>query len=226
MPDVPDLPRVRLEDLLDRLGKAAPWPTHEIQQAVDQHQLRESRLRRWLPEKIVRRLDRGFARSNTVHPDTARALYSICRALRPAIVFETGTYWGYSTTYLAAALSHLGTGHIHSFDLYPEAGRHIPDSLRTWITLHRGRPATETMPAVLARHVPDLFFQDSVHDYDGVVAELRTVAPHLGTRAVVLLHDFVAEGVRRAALDALPGYQVCEVEGDDPQILGVAFRAG
>ena len=62
---------------------------------------RELMLRRFLPARLVRRLDRGFARSNTVHPQTATALYRLCRASNAAAVYETGTYWGYSTSYLA-----------------------------------------------------------------------------------------------------------------------------
>lgn len=220
----PDFTRVSLENLLHLLWQASPWPMEQIRQSVDRHRRRESLLRRWLPEKLIRRLDAGFARSNTVHPDTARALYSICRAIRPARVFETGTYWGYSTTYLAAAVDHLGAGHVHSFDLYPRAGRHLPDSLRGRVTLHLGRPATEALPAVLAQGAPDLFFQDSVHDYPGVLAELQCVVPCLPPHGVVLIHDFVAHGVRQAAVDGLPGYRIHELEGDDPQILGVAFR--
>ncbi|MFM7101713.1 MAG: class I SAM-dependent methyltransferase [Verrucomicrobiota bacterium] len=131
---------------------------------------------------------------------------------------------GYSTTYLAAAVDHLGAGHVHSFDLYPRAGRHLPDSLRGRVTLHLGRPATEALPAVLAQGAPDLFFQDSVHDYPGVLAELQCVVPCLPPHGVVLIHDFVAHGVRQAAVDGLPGYRIHELEGDDPQILGVAFR--
>ena len=224
--DPPRFPRLSLGDLLRARWQTSPWPMEQIRQSVDRHQRREGHLRRWLPEKVIRRLDAGFARSNTVHPHTARALYSICRSMRPARVFETGTYWGYSTTYLAAAIDHLGEGHIHSFDLYARAGRHIPESLRRRITLHLGEAATKSMPRVLAEGAPDLFFQDSVHDYEGVLAELQMVAPHLPPHGVVLLHDFIADGVRRAAVDGLPGYRIHELEGDDPQILGVAFRPG
>lgn len=185
---------------------------------------REHLLRRFLPPRLVRRLDRGFARSNTIHPDTARTLYAVARAVRPGVMVETGTYWGYSTAILAAAARDSGVGVVHSFDLYKRAGAHIPRALRPWVYLHRGEPATSSMPPILRVVAPpQLFFQDSVHDYDGVLAELRIVSPLLAPAAVVLFHDFVLDGVRRAARDGLPGYQLVQLAGEDPQQCGIAI---
>lgn len=191
---------------------------------VDAIRSREQTLRHLLPAKIVRRLDAGMARSNTVHPDTGRALYTICRSLRARNVFETGTYWGYSTAYLAAALSDDGTGKVWTFDIYARAGRHVPRSLRPRIEFLRGRPSVETLPAVLNRVTPELFFQDSRHDYEGVAEELKLVVPHLQLGAVVLLHDFIEDQVQNAARDVLQDYALYRVQGEDPQQLGAAVK--
>lgn len=191
--------------------------------AVSDARAREMRLLRWIPPRLLRRLDRGFARSFTICPDTARALYAIARAVHPATTLETGTYWGYSTAVLAAAARDAGAGMVHSFDLYPRAGAHIPDALRPWIRLHLGLPATEAMPALLAESAPQLFFQDSVHDYDGVLAELQVAVPMLAKEAVVLFHDFSGEGVRQAAVEGLPSYFLAQIDVDDPQQLGIAI---
>ncbi len=188
---------------------------------------RETRLRRWLPAWIVRRLDAGFARSNTVHPDTARALFAIVRAAQPRIVFETGTYWGFSTSILAAAVREAQGTAVHTFDLYPKAGAHIAQALRPWIVVHRGQPSVASMPPVLETTVPDVFFQDSRHDYDGVRDELILVAPRMPANAVILFHDWVDAQVRRAAMDHLPaadGWRLTRIAGEDPQQLGVAWR--
>ena len=220
---------------------------------VDAMRQREMALKNYLPGWMIRRLDAGMARSNTVHPDTGRALYALCRAFRVRNVFETGTYWGYSTAYLAAALSDQseqsgqsdrqgpekgnggnrenGTkgkdadaGRVWTFDIYPRAGSHIPRGLRPRVELVRGLPATQSMPAVLQSVTPDLFFQDSRHDYEGVTEELQMVAPHLRAGAIVLLHDFVEPAVQQAAHDALQGYALYRLEGQDPQQLGVAIK--
>ncbi len=220
------VPELSLEAVLELHLRAPLLESDAALAAVADTRDREQRLRRFLPPQIVRRLDRGFARSYTVHPSTARALYAIARALRPAVTFETGTYWGYSTAILAAAARDEQFGVVHTFDLYPHAGKHIPPSLMPWVRLHRGQAATDSMPAVLHTVRPSLFFQDSVHDYQGVLAELRVVQPCLASGAVVLFHDFVVDGVLQAAIDGLPEFFVARIAGDDPQQLGIAIAPG
>ena len=222
-----NLPRFSIASVLGRLGTGQPADDHAALDAValvDDMRAREMRLRKWIPAKILRRFDKGFARSNTIQPSTARALYAITRAARADVILETGTYWGYSTAVLAAAARDSGVGSVHTFDLYKHAGQHIPKSLLPWVTMYRGEPATATMPRVLpALPRARVFFQDSVHDYDGVLAELRAASPFLATNSVVLFHDFIVEGVRKAAMDGLPNHQVGLVEVDDPQQLGIAL---
>ena len=220
------VPVLSLQDVLDQHLHAELFENSDALAAVAGKRDREMWLRRFLPAQIIRRLDRGFARSYTVHPSTARCLYAVARAVRPAVMFESGTYWGYSTAILAAAARDADFGIVHSFDLYPHAGKHIPQSFTPWVRLHRGAAATELMPAVLRDGAPQLFFQDSVHDYDGVLAELRVVAPYLAPAAVVLFHDFVVDGVVQAAIDGLPGFFVAQIAGDDPQQLGIAIAPG
>ncbi len=193
--------------------------------AVEQARSREARLRRFLPSVVIRRLDAGFARSRTVHPDTGRSRYAICRASGAANVFETGTYWGYSTAFLAAALRDAEGGTVWSFDIYPRAGKHIPKSLLPTVQLCLRRTSIEAMPEVLAKVCPEVFFQDSRHDYEGVLYELLVIKPYLEPRAVVLFHDFVMPDVRRAAAEVLPEYTLRVIEGGDAQQLGIAFRA-
>jgi hypothetical protein len=219
------IPVLRLEHVLDRLGASAidEAGAQSAIAMVNSVRDRENALLRFLPRRLLRRFDRGFARSYTVHPDTARALYGITRAMRSDVVLETGTYWGYSTTVLAAAVRDAGVGMVHSFDLYPKAGAHIPMSLRPWVQLHLGRPASETMPSLLAGVSSTLFFQDSVHDYDGVLAELNAAVPALAPGAVVLFHDFVLPDVRRAAVDGLPRWFIAQIDVEDQQQLGIGI---
>jgi predicted O-methyltransferase YrrM len=192
---------------------------------IDSVRQRESNLLKFLPGQLVRRFDTGFARSCTVHPDTGKALYTICRATKAKHIFETGTYWGYSTAYLAAAVSETDPeGKVYTFDIYSQAGKHIPHSLRSHVELHRGKPSVETMPKVLEQVIPDLFFQDSRHDYEGVTEELNIIVPYLTSKSVILFHDFVVPGVRQAASEGLKGFDLFVLESEDPQQLGVAIK--
>ena len=197
----------------------------EAVQQVNHDRDREMSMRKAIDPRIVRRLDAGFARSNTVHPDTGKALYSICYASGTRNVFETGTYWGFSTAYLASALKDKQGGKVYTFDIYQKAGKHIPKSLMPYVEMHRGQPSTEMMPSVLAKVTPELFFQDSRHDYEGVKEELEVVAPQLPLNSVILFHDFIAPEVRRAAVDVLDGYTIYVLESSDPQQVGVAVKA-
>lgn len=191
---------------------------------VDFLRQNEGRLKTLLTDRIVRRIDAGFARSMTVHPDTGHALYTVCRALRPDSIFETGTYWGYSTAYLAAGIRDNGSGKVHTFDIYTRAGKHVPKALQPYIEFHRGRPSIEMMPPILHQAPPKLFFQDSRHDYEGVAQELEIVVPYLQQDAIILFHDFVAPDVRQAATDILHNYNLYVLESNDPQQIGVAIR--
>jgi predicted O-methyltransferase YrrM len=215
---------IRLDEFLARYFNAEkPAYPNDILGSIRK---RENWLKSFLPSPIVRRLDAGFARSNTVHPDTGNALYSICYATQANNVFETGTYWGYSTAYLAAALQDRNAnGKVYSFDIYEKAGKHIPNSLRDRITLTLGKPSTESMPEILKTVQPDVFFQDSRHDYDGVAEELAVIKSFLKPKSVVLFHDFVEPNVQRAAHDMLPGYDIFVLDLQDPQQMGIAIAA-
>jgi hypothetical protein len=46
-------------------------------------------------------------------------LYGLARALRPAVIIETGTYRGCSTRHLRLAVSLNGAGRIYSVDINP-----------------------------------------------------------------------------------------------------------
>lgn len=193
-------------------------------QQVNHKREQEISMQKVIDPRIVRRLDAGFARSNTVHPDTGRALYSICYASGTRNVFETGTYWGFSTAYLASALRDKQGGKVYTFDTYNKAGKHIPTDLMPYVEMHKGKPATELMPLVLEKVTPELFFQDSRHDYQGVKEELEVITPHLARNAIIMFHDFVASEVRRAAVELLEDYTIYVLDSSDPQQVGVAIK--
>jgi len=218
--------RISLQELLMQYWNVTDnFSDNKSTDVLESVRQRENSLRSFLPYWLIRRLDAGFARSNTVHPDTGYALYSISRASCANCIFETGTYWGYSTAYLAAALEDSkASGKVYTFDIYPRAGQHIPKSLRPRVELYRGKPSIETMPKVLKEVTPDVFFQDSRHDYEGVFEELNVVAPYLKSRAIILFHDFVELEVRRAATEVLTDYSIYILDTQDPQQLGIAIK--
>ena len=89
--------------------------------------------------------DVPFPLAHNASPSLARTCYALCRALRPAVVLETGVAYGVSSSFITKALELNGTGHLHSVDRAPVRpgvesyiGALVPDELRSRWTLHRG----------------------------------------------------------------------------------------
>jgi hypothetical protein len=140
--------------------------------------------------------DVPFPLAHNAAPSLARVCYALCRALRPAVVLETGVAYGVSSSFITKALELNGMGHLHSVDRAPVRpavesyiGALVPDELRSRWTLHRG-----TSRRLVPRLLPQLdgltlFIHDSQHTYRNVSWELQTVAPHLVRPAAVVVDD-------------------------------------
>ncbi len=190
---------------------------------MEKVRLREALLRRALPARIVRRISFDFARSNTVHPDTAWALFALTQASAARVVIETGTYWGYATSFIAAALANNSAGKAYTIDLSKKSGRRIPRDLRRHVVFVRGQTGVSVLRTLSTQVQPTMFFQDSVHDYEGVRAEIHEVASFLPIGGVIAVHDTVDPGVQQA-LQTLNGFALYLLVVGDPQGLGVAIK--
>ena len=154
-----------------------------------------------IDEQVRQRTERlgsdvPFPLAHNAAPSLARACYALCRALRPAVVLETGVAYGVSSSFITKALELNGTGHLHSVDRAPVRpdvdgyiGALVPDELRSRWTLHRGT-SRRLVPHLLPQlDGLALFVHDSQHTYRNVSRELRTVVPHLERPAVVVVDD-------------------------------------
>jgi hypothetical protein len=123
------------------------------------------------------------------------------------VACEIGSYVGASAAFIAAAAS-VKSGHVHCIDTWDGRameGEEPRDSLaefrrntqrfERFITIHRGESKA------LAASIPlelDFLFVDGDHSYEGAIADLGLYVPKLKTGAVLLMHDFNRESVRRA----------------------------
>jgi predicted O-methyltransferase YrrM len=123
--------------------------------------------------------------------------YALVRALRPAVVVETGVAQGISSVFVLAALEDNGQGELHSVDLPPPrmveadlVGAAIPNELRPRWHYHWGS-SRRLLPAVLREAAGDrrLFIHDSDHSYDNMRWELETAWRALGPGDVLLCDD-------------------------------------
>lgn len=58
--------------------------------------------------------------AGNVHPHTGLLLFALALNLRPKVIIETGTYFGYSTLYLAKVCEIWGEGKVYTIDCNPD----------------------------------------------------------------------------------------------------------
>jgi len=139
----------------------------------------------------------GDEQAAGVKPGEGQLLYGLVRALRPLVVLEWGTGYGYSTIHLAAALrdnaggmvAEMGkaqtSGIVHTIETNPER-RHKAyinvwnADLSAWVFVHDAMPIHERYGFVLL---------DAGHTASEVRGYLEDIKPRLDPHAVVAVHD-------------------------------------
>ncbi len=129
-------------------------------------------------------------------------LYLLVRALRPAIVVETGVLYGASSSHILQALKENGSGNLYSIDLPPsQAGLpqdyFVRDDLRHWWTLTNGDSKLELQPLLDGLGSVDLFHHDSLHTYNHMIWEYGVALEHLSIGGVISSHDVRSLNSRR-----------------------------
>lgn len=73
--------------------------------------------------------DRGKSMKAQLDDYEAEITYMLLRDLRPEVVVEVGTFYGWSTMWILSALRDNGTGHLYSFDIVDNVVRNVPAEL-------------------------------------------------------------------------------------------------
>jgi len=132
-----------------------------------------------------------------VKPGEGQLLYGLVRALRPSVVLEWGTGYGYSTIHLAAAVrDNAGgmvtevdlartSGIVHTIEINAERRRQAMQNIRdadlmAWVFVHDAAPTYERYGFVLL---------DAGHTAPEVAEYLDHIKPRLEPHAVVAVHD-------------------------------------
>ncbi|GAB1693504.1 class I SAM-dependent methyltransferase [Krasilnikovia sp. M28-CT-15] len=117
----------------------------------------------------------------------AEITYLLVRDVRPALVAEIGTFYGWSTTWLLRALRDNGTGRLHSYDIVDHVRRTVPAELSAgrW-TFHQGdvRASGQLRPDTV-----DFLFIDAAHTASFARWYTRQVLPRVRTGVPVSVHD-------------------------------------
>jgi hypothetical protein len=142
-----------------------------------------------LGDRLARRLRWRFAVKH--RPGLGRRLgwYVLVRAVRPALVCETGIYHGLGSLAILRALERNAAegspGELLSFDVVPEAGS-IVDRARypNWRTVV-GMTADTLEAAVMGRSV-GVMIQDTAHTFENQSREFGVALRHADPRLVLV----------------------------------------
>jgi predicted O-methyltransferase YrrM len=158
-------------------------------------------------------------------PEAQALLFTLARNLKPAHVFEIGTFLAGTSEAICRALQANGTGLLHTTDPFSLAA--VPAILLKW-------------PRDLRRHVrfyhldsmaffmrmermgvrSQLTFIDGRHDYQFAMFDLSMAAVTLEPGGLILLDNVSQPGPYFAATDFLrdtPGWRECGNPGDRPR---------
>jgi hypothetical protein len=161
----------------------------------------------------------------------ARALYLVCRLLRPATVVETGVAYGLSSAFILAALDVNQQGTLSSIDLPPLGGDAtrlqgvlIPKRLRNRWTLYSGT-SRRLLPGLLAGKRVDLFVHDSLHTYRTMRWEFQTAWPHIPSGGALIADDIEGNRAYEEVLAQRPAFSCVVRQALKPSALfGIAIK--
>lgn len=115
--------------------------------------------------------------------------YAVVRALKPALVIETGVADGLGSSVLLQALARNcaegAPGRLIGIDVDPASGWLVPGRLREHFTLLIEDSKTALRRIVASERI-DVFIHDSDHHYAHELAEFQLIAPALAPNGVIL----------------------------------------
>lgn len=122
--------------------------------------------------------------------------YALVRAVRPALVVETGTEKGLGSLVVAAALLRNRTGRLVTIDVHSDTGFLIQEPYSAVVDRRIG----DSLNVLAGLNMSvDMFIHDSLHTREHELSEYRTVERWLSPNALVLSDN-------AHATDALPSW--------------------
>jgi len=124
--------------------------------------------------------------AGNIHPHTGLILFSLALNLRPKVIIETGTYYGYSTLFLAKVCEIWKEGMVYTIDTKPKQIDNIVRS-HPYIECVNGN-STKVLPELLKKvNEVQFAFLDSWKRI--AFSEFKLVDPYLAEGGIVVFHD-------------------------------------
>src|SRR5437764_4051129 len=146
------------------------------------------------------------AQRSLVSPDTQALLFTLVRNLKPANVFEIGSYRCGSSEAICRALCENGMGTLHTTDPFgggvvPAILLKWPEAMRRHVHFHVLDSMAFYMLMTSIRTCAGLIFIDGNHEYEFALFDLQAAARHLVPGGFVLLDNVSQPGPFFAAMD-------------------------
>ena len=126
----------------------------------------------------------------------APVLYELVRIFEPSVIVETGVADGATSAYILKALEENQKGKLYSIDLPSDLllpgqspGWIVDNSLRHRWDLRIGRSRDLLGGLLVELKNVDMFLHDSLHTYENMLFEYRTVWPYIRPGGLFLSHD-------------------------------------
>ena len=155
-------------------------------------------------------------------PEAQALLFTLTRNLKPAHVFEIGTFLAGTSEAICRALQANGAGLLHTTDPFSLAA--VPALLMRWpreLRRHLRFPHLDSMAFFMRMEQAgvrsQLTFIDGRHDYEFALFDLSMAARTLDPGGLVLLDNVSQPGPYLAVLDFLretPGWRECGPGGE------------
>lgn len=133
-----------------------------------------------------------YPASHKLGEESAFALYTLTRILKPAVIFESGVADGYSSVLFLSAIATNGHGKLISTDISGDVGNLLtPEERQSWDLkiLRRDYLREDFIDALQAAGKVQLFVHDSDHRYRWQLWELETVHDLLSSETVIACDD-------------------------------------
>jgi len=146
--------------------------------------------------------------AGNVHPHTGLMLYALALNARPTVIVETGTFFGYSTWFLAQAMREWGEGTVYTID--PDF-QHVADCVRNHphVRLVPGN-SIDMLPRLLSDLEGEVHFAFLDAYKRQALAEFQLLDRAMVPGGIVVFHDTQAFNTGRglwALLQTHPHYE-------------------
>lgn len=154
----------------------------------------------------------------SVEPEVVELLYTLVCSTRPAIIAETGTHKGFSSTCMALANPEAK---IYTFDIVDFEAKNLWEKYEVTKQIQFYLRKGDDIPKEIKN--VNLLFLDSDHSTENCLSEWKAWKKRLASGGIVLLHDTLTDPRKMEALKIIAKENKLSFNLATPRGLGVVI---